>query len=752
MDPSSYGTIRSTTLFQDFTRYIVIDNKRIFEIDVSIDGNRNNVRILNVSDFAWTDTKLSEGFKRTIGKSVLYFIDGEIVLRKQILPAKAFSRGKVDDSIITEFVTLDIETIKNSNGDLIPYLIKARNKDIEVEAFGGKQNELFNNFITKLTSKFFTKQTKNSLIVYAHNLSGFDGIFLMIHLIKFGKVEPLLFNGKLISIKVKLNSGKIIQFKDSYLLLPFSLSTLCKTFNIDKPKGNFPFKLTNIHYSGVFPKYEYWTNISRSTWQQLKAQHGNRLWNFEVESKKYCSLDCIVLHEILTKFNELVYNKFQVNIHKSLTLPSLAMRIYKTHYMPENSIYQLLGKVEEAIRLSYTGGHVDAYIPHNRLGTRIRDGFKKLFYYDVNSLYPFVMATFSMPIGKPIVFKGDIRRMEPKAYGFFYCTIASPKYLEHPILQRRIKTTFGIRTIAGLGSWQGWIYSKEMDNAIKYGYSFKIHHGYQFEEGNIFKEYVLAMYLLRSEFAKDHPMNQIAKLLMNSLYGKFGMKLQTTKVDIMPILTKEDKVAFRKYLDKYGDSLQDYVNLHDNIVVIRNTEARLFYNEQLDLYHGQDVNIAIASAVTASARIYMSQFKNSDLYNLYYSDTDSIVIDRPLSMELVGNKLGQLKLEYVIKRGIFLAPKVYGLVTSDNKEVIKVKGLRPEVLYEFNMDNLEELLHENKTIEFNQEKWYKDIINGNISIKDVAYSLKVTSSKREAIYVNKSFESTKPFIYSEIDN
>jgi hypothetical protein len=89
MDPSSYGTIRSTTLFQDFTRYIVIDNKRIFEIDVSIDGNRNNVRILNVSDFAWTDTKLSEGFKRTIGKSVLYFYRWGNCIKKTNLTCKS---------------------------------------------------------------------------------------------------------------------------------------------------------------------------------------------------------------------------------------------------------------------------------------------------------------------------------------------------------------------------------------------------------------------------------------------------------------------------------------------------------------------------------------------------------------------------------------------------------------------------------------------------------------------------------------
>ena len=41
-----------------------------------------------------------------------------------------------------------------------------------------------------------------------------------------------------------------------------------------------------------------------------------------------------------------------------------------------------------------------------------------------------------------------------------------------------------------------------------------------------------------------------------------------------------------------------------------------------------NISIGIASAITAYSRIHMTQFKNNSDYNLYYSDTDSIYIDK----------------------------------------------------------------------------------------------------------------------------
>jgi hypothetical protein len=67
------------------------------------------------------------------------------------------------------------------------------------------------------------------------------------------------------------------------------------------------------------------------------------------------------------------------------------------------------------------------------------------------------------------------------------------------------------------------IFSPELDNAVKYGYKFDILGGYIFERKNIFKNYVLNLYDLRLKYPKSNPLNLIAKLLLNSLYGRFGM-------------------------------------------------------------------------------------------------------------------------------------------------------------------------------------------------------------------------------------
>lgn len=621
-----------------------------------------------------------------------------------LLPAKAFKKGVLDNKITNFFVTLDIETIKQ-NGKLIPYLICAYNGSRAVYSYTLDQEKLFKNFILKLVTMIPPKALK--LTAYAHNLSGFDGVFLMNQLVKFGEVEPLVFNGKIMSIKVHLNIegyiGRTIIFKDSYLLLPNSLRKLCELFNLNISKTYFPFHLSDINYKGPIPDIAMW-DICGTEYATIARRFKNKAWSFKAEAIKYCKIDCVSLHQILTMFNEFIFEHFSVNIHGSLTLPALSMRIYKAMYMPEDTIFQLTGEVEKAIRESYSGGAVDVYKPHNKIGTyTMSDQYRKVYCYDVNALYPFVMASKLMPVGRPIVFEGNIRRFEPNAFGFFYCEITSPSNLEHPILQRRVVTEEGMRTIAGLGTWTGWVCSAEMDRCVELGYQFTIINGYQFETANIFSDYIEKLYNIRMQFPKGHPMNQIAKLLMNSLYGKFGMRADITRVEIFNIFDEDDREIFHSLLEVWGESVQDWFETDKHLFVVRDSIVNLKHDEEENYYHGLDVNIAIASAVTSYARVHMSVFKNNPLFTLYYSDTDSIFVDRPLPEEFVGSFLGQMKLEYVINKAVFLAPKVYALITDEGKEIVKIKGINSKAINANNIGfaELSELLLEDSSRVYN---------------------------------------------------
>jgi len=239
MNPGDYGDIRSSSYVEldgvTYHRFIVKNGNKTFEIDRSLDRSHNKVSMWNI-DLTWIDTRLTDLgtdiFMREIRKSTIYFMDGEVVLRKQILPAKPFRKLQIDNKINNNFYTMDIETITKDN-KLTPYLICAYNGKDSVISYSLDQKVLFNTFFDQLLAN-----VKSTATVYAHNLSSFDGIFLLKHLLSYGKVEPLLFNGKLISIKIKILSegnSKTILFKDSYLLLPLSLRKLCTAFNIPIP-------------------------------------------------------------------------------------------------------------------------------------------------------------------------------------------------------------------------------------------------------------------------------------------------------------------------------------------------------------------------------------------------------------------------------------------------------------------------------------------------------------------------------------
>lgn len=278
---------------------------------------------------------------------------------------------------------------------------------------------------------------------------------------------------------------------------------------------------------------------------------------------------------------------------------------------------------------------------------------------------------------------------------------------------------------------------------MKFGYKFKILKGYSFNSEFIFEEYVDKIYALKSSASPGDPIYIISKLLLNSLYGRFGMSPEIEN----HIIISNDNEQF----------LLDYKIL--NVLDLNNGNSLLTYTMK-EAIHNTNLNISIpiASSITALARVYMSQFKNNPLFDLFYTDTDSVFTDKAIDDKLIGMELGQLKLEHEFIKAIFLAPKVYGgieILFNDNltpaafgkhqrlAEYIKVKGLKDSKNIDIN--SLQNLLIKNSELSISNEKWYRNFAEGNITIKEELYTLMVTENKRIPIYENNTFVDTKPY-------
>jgi len=270
------------------------------------------------------------------------------------------------------------------------------------------------------------------------------------------------------------------------------------------------------------------------------------------------------------------------------------------------------------------------------------------------------------------------------------------------------------------------INSCEYYNSLK-DYDFKIIKGYHFKSGNIFFNYINDMYNLRLKYPKSDPMNLLAKLLMNSLYGRFGMK----DIQTLSIFVDKDQ------LKQQGNELVTSIKLDDNLFFI---EAIVDDSKQFE------INVGIASIITAYSRVHMQKIKKFCLDNgiiIYYFDTDSIFTNKPLPDWMISNKLGDLKLEYIFDEVVFLGPKIYAGITTDGNYISKIKGFKDSKSIPF--EKMKSLLIENSSLDLTHIKWFRSLINSSIKLEKSPYLLTPTQNKRKLIFEDGIATSTIPF-------
>jgi len=278
-------------------------------------------------------------------------------------------------------------------------------------------------------------------------------------------------------------------------------------------------------------------------------------------------------------------------------------------------------------------------------------------------------------------------------FGFIYGEIYCPdeNLLQVPFIQ--YKDPIRKITTCPRGKFSRLIFSEEIKYAIKYGYTINIEYCYQFKRGkDLFKKYILDHYEIKKS-TKDPVQKAIAKLFLNSLYGRMGMKdisnfMQIVDKNDAENLDKKYNVSFfseltdNKYLIKYNGKISE------NIIKIYSKPLLNIIDNKTQDYDRSELResglnkpltvpsaVHIAAAIASYARIIINDYKNIPGNPCIMSDTDSAVLTKPLPKQFIGQELGQLKLEHEIKMGIFIKKKLYYILNSNDKEIIKSSGI-----------------------------------------------------------------------------
>ena len=496
--------------------------------------------------------------------------------------------------------------------------------------------QLWSKYFKYLESVVNTEVTiDDKLTIFAHNLGGFDGYFLYKALLNHYNPDHVssLIDDTNSFISIKNNDVPLIEWKDSLRIFPISLDKLCKMFLVE---------------GKITPYNKDFNNINIFQQKQLLQQ-------FIAYSKQ----DAKALYEALKAAQFIFFDKFKVDIESVYSTATLALKVYRTHFQQE-SIYILPASKDYFIRKGYFGGGTDVYKAYG----------KKLYYYDVNSLYPYAMLN---PMPHEILNNGkmiDLTDIKLESFfGFAYVRVFCPLNMERPVLPFHQ----GGKTIYPVGTWSGTYFSEELKAVQKLGYQITLIRGYEFSKIDLFSGFIHHFHEIKKNSTGVE--RDMAKLQLNNLYGYFGRK-QTglitlnVKKDQLQILLASRIVKSIIFINEEYCTVLCYSNVNQTMLEQLNIQ---FNNIGSDSHYIMS-NVAIAAAVTSYARITMIPFKINA--HTLYTDTDSCFTSEPLDPSLIGPELGMMKDELkgqIIEEAYFIGPKKYGYYIIDN-----VSGERKE--------------------------------------------------------------------------
>lgn len=580
-------------------------------------------------------------------------------------------------------VPFDLETFQESNRH-VPYACGWKYQGEYKVTYGkGCFEQAIDEFITYKNMTFT-----------AYNGSSFDFSFLLDSLTARGvSVTNLIINNNRI-LGFKFGDGNTIF--DICLFTICALSKACKDFKIQNAKGSLDHSL-----------FQTWDDVEKHKEEVLP----------------YLKLDVLALDELIRAFNDMFYGKFQVNIKKFITCSSNGYSLWASMLNDLVEIPKEMDKYEMICESIFGGrttcnkmnfksltweNEIKPKLDQNLILPQeayhqLKESGDFIYNADVSSLYPASMSGCKLmkafyPTGYSRWSNDPQTEFNNKKIGFYKIKYICPKNIRVPILPKK-KLIHGkcVGATWDLLDGSGTYTSVDIENAIEFGYEIEFIDNclvYDAQSDNIFSEYNNIFFTMKKEAEESNNpvLRSIAKIYLNSLYGKTLQKAIYTKSTII-----NNAKEFNQFASEHFITDWKILNDSTKILVVGDSkvkEAQINKPSQIGAF------------VTAYSRRLMLIFMKTidpTLQSMIfsYSDTDSLHIEGKYYKQLkelglikdkkdseVGFLTNDIDNEGIITREINLAPKSYtynyinncGLIASGDCGVMKMKGIQKKNL------------------------------------------------------------------------
>lgn len=436
-----------------------------------------------------------------------------------------------------------------------------------------------------------------SAACYFHNLK-FDGTFIVYWLLtngymhvsgkagRAGTFSTLIGGmGQFYSITVRWMNGNRTEFRDSFKKLPMTVARIALSFGYGEGKGE-------IDYHAPRPV-------------------GYRMTAAE---RDYVRRDVAIVAKAIKQVHD--------NKMSGLTVAGDSLSTYKRMMPRFRDVFPVLSPAMDAeIRRAYRGGYTYADARHR--GKIVGGGIV----LDVNSLYPHVMRNMPMPYGVPEFTDGAPANLDDLCiFAVTFTAKLKPGHL--PCIQIKNSGAFTAaqyltdideptELVVTNIDWK--LYEDHYDiDIIEWSgtWSFKSAYGF-------FDEYIDHWMSVKQN--SEHGIREIAKLHLNSLYGKFASN---------------------------PDVSGKFPVLRDNAVHLQDAADEM----------REPVYTPVGVFITSYARNLTIRACQDNYDRFLYCDTDSMHLlryDIPAGIEVHKSKLGAWKFEYTFARGMYVRPKAY---------------------------------------------------------------------------------------------